>query len=217
MKKWIHPTTNLTLSDILDRIDYFVIVDDCNECNLAIINASDEIDVDDTEYLLSLPDNLLVQLPDKDIQSVKDVGVIDRLVKLCKDRLNAEQLALYREECKKKVPLDTSAKLELLDLFKSCNKVIIERRKKNLDFIARYDLSKEDILSILHSLEVKDFDSKTKSINYSHLGDDLVILHPNILIPDKDVVVGANSYVKLDIDESTNSAAAFVSIHPRQF
>lgn len=216
MKKWIH-SDSLTLSDIINRIDYFVIVDDCNECNLSVINASDDIDTDDSEYLLSLPDNLLTELSDKEIQSIQDVGVIDRLVKLCKSRLSAKQISLYQKECKKKVPLDLDAKLELLGLFKECDRVVIERRKKNLDFIARYDLSKQDILNILHSLKVEDFDSKTKSVNYSHLGNDLVILHPDILIPDEEILVGANLYVKLDIDESTNSAAAFISIHPRQY
>ena len=216
MKKWIY-SDSLTLSDIINRIDYFVIVDDCNECNLSVINASDDIDTDDSEYLLSLPDNLLTELSDEEIQSIKDVGVIDRLVKLCKSRLSAKQISLYQKECKKKVPLDLDAKLELLGLFKECDRVVIERRKKNLDFMARYDLSKQDILNILHSLKVEDFDSKTKSVNYSHLGNDLVILHPDILIPDEEILVGANLYVKLDVDESTNSAAAFISIHPRQY
>ena len=109
MKKWIH-SDSLTLSDIISRIDYFVIVDDCNECNLSVINASDDIDTDDSEYLLSLPDNLLTELSDEEIQSIKDVGVIDRLVKLCKSRLSAKQISLYQKECKKKVPLDLDAK-----------------------------------------------------------------------------------------------------------
>ena len=206
----------LTLADILSKINYFVLVDSCDDLNLSVINASDEID-DDAEYYATLPDNRLVELSDEEIQSIKDTEILEKLVHLCKDRLSSEQLRLYVNEAKKKVPLDDEAKEELLDMFRRCNKVFVENRRKNNDFRAGYDLTDYDILAILHNLKKTDFDSKTKSINYGHLGNNLVILHPNILIPEENIMVGANLYVKIDIDESTHTGVAFISLHPRQY
>lgn len=215
MKRYIHADTSLQLSDIISKIDYFVVVDDCAEYDLSVINASDGIDGDDTEYLLSLPDRRLAALPDDKIESIVDIGVLDRLAKICKDRLTDLQIAILKAEYEKKLPLDDVTKEELLTLFKECNKVIVSPRKKNLDFLAMYDLTDKDVLAILHALRKEDFDSKTRSINYGHLGNTLMLLHPRILIPYEGVMVGANLYVKLDIDETTKSAAVFISIHPR--
>jgi hypothetical protein len=217
MKRYVKSTNRtISLADILSKIDYFVLVDSCDNLNLSVINAPDEVD-DDSEYYATLPDSRLAELSDNELHSINDPEILDRLVHLCKERLSSDQLAIYREEAKKKVPLDDAAKVDLLRMFSQCNKVFIENRRKNNDFRATYELTDDDILAILHNLKKSDFDSRTKSINYGHLGNNLVIMHPNILIPQKDIIVGANLYIKIDIDESTHSGVAFISIHPRQF
>lgn len=213
MKRYIRTSTSLT--DLISRIKYFVVVDNIEDCNLSVINASEDTDADDAEYLLSLPDRLLSELTDDEIHSITNIDVLGRLAKLCEDRLTRSQINALRKEYAKKLPIDASTKQQLLALFKQCNKVIVATRKKNTDFIAEYDLSSEDILNILHSLKPSDFNSRTRNINYGHLGNNIIILYPNILIPNKDIFVGANLYVKLDIDDQSGDAIVYISLHPR--
>lgn len=207
MKRYIHNNlnTSISLREIVKKIEYFVVVDDCDECDISVVDASEDID-----YLLSLPDNLLSQISDEDIAKIEDVNVLDRLVSICKNRLNKHQLDIIVDEYKKKIELDDDDKKSLLAMFRECNDIVIQNRKKNNTFLAKYNLDKNDVLSIMHSLKFSDFDHKTRSINFGHLGNHLVVLHPNILIPKEDIILGANLYVKLDIDESAESAVAFI-------
>lgn len=215
MKRYVRSSTaESPLTNVVRRIDYFVLVDDCNECDFAVINAPDNIDDDSTEYLLTVPDKMLKSLSDAEIESINNVGVLDRLAKVCRDRLTPDQIEILTAEYKKEIPLDRETKLDLLHLFNKCNRVILERRRKNLDFVTQYDLTPRDILSILHNLKEEDFDATTYSINYGHLGSNPIVLKPKILIPQEKVITGANLYVKLNVDESDHSAAAFISIHP---
>lgn len=213
MKRYVH---DLHLADILNQIQYFVIVDDVHDVDLCEVNAADEIESDD-EFLMSLPDDKLMDMTDLEFESIANIEVLDRIAKLDKSKLSRHQINLLRSEYSKKAVISESDIEKLLKLFQSCNKIRVSDRAKNNKFLAEYDLSANDMLSILHNLKPTDFDMRTRSINYSYLGDNIIILKPNILIPTTDVVVGANLYVKLDIDESTKQCAAFISIHPREF
>ena len=213
MKKLIVNSKELNLSDVVSRISCFVIVKDCRYIDFASIYASD--DNSEEDMIASLPDNKLKELSEDTIHSITNVDILDRIAKVCKDKLSAEQLSILKEEYSKKIRLTREDKQDLIDMFKECNQVFVEERHKNMQFIRRLNLDDNDMLSILHSIKLSDFDSKTKSINFSHLGDTLIILHPNILVPYEGKMIGCNLYLKLDIDEADKEAIVYVSIHPR--
>ncbi len=71
------------------------------------------------------------------------------------------------------------------------------------------------ILRILHKLTVSDWKYQTRSINWNHLGNTLFVFKPKLDYVDK---MGMHHnqvelYIKLDVDETTKSAVALVSMH----
>ena len=210
MKKYVKAST-IHLKDILDKIRYVVVTDDITQCNFGEIYASEDTD---DEYYLTIPSNRLAQVPEEELANITNLFVLDRIAQIDKSKLSIEQLNMLRDEYKKKVDIDDTDRKALLEMFRDCNRVTVENRRKNNDFINEYDLDSTDILAILHNLKLSDFDKKTRSINYGHLGNNLIILKPSILIPRSDVMINAKLYVKLDIDYEDRTCAAFISIHP---
>lgn len=152
MKRFIHSSTPQSpLSQLIKRIDYFNIVDDCSQCNSK---------VEDTQLEIELP-------------------------------------------------LDHDVKLDLLNLFKKCNSVIIERRQNNLDFITEHDLTIRDILAIMHNLKEDDFNDDTHIITRRST---VITLNPRIQLPYERNAIEIDLCIRLDIDENRRSAAAFISI-----
>ena len=206
----------LHLRDIIDSISYFYVVDDVICYNYGQITASEN---PDEEFYSSLPEDKLLEVlndPDSDISNIEDIHTLDRIAKLKKSRLSARQLNKLKAEYKKQIAIDDEDRKYLLQLFKQCNSIYVADRDKNLRFKSEYHLSDNEILNILHNLQLSDFRYKSKSVNYNHLGNNVVILKPKIVIPGEDTMVGVNLYIKLDLDYEDRSCVAFVSIHPEE-
>ena len=215
MKRYIKSTEeSIHLKDLIDSIEYFVLMDDVDNCNFGEIHASEDTD---DEFYTTLPDSRLLELDDATLSNITNIYVLDRLAKLDQSRLTAEQLELLQSVYRQHIVMDDSDREALLEMFKQCNSIYVANRRKNLRFLHRYNLNDQDILNILHNLQLSDFAYRTKSINLNYLGDALVVLNPKIIVPATNRMIGVNLYVKLDIDQSDGSCAAFISLHPEEF
>lgn len=215
MKRYIKSSEEtIHLRDLIDSIEYFVLVEDADDCNFGEIHASDD---PDDEFYASLPDDRLLELDNAKLAQIQNVYVLGRLAKLDKSRLTTHQLELLQAVYRQHIVMDDEDRQALLEMFRQCDSVYVANRRKNFQFLRNYRLSDQDILKILHNVKLSDFVYRTRSINLNHLGDALVVLNPKIVIPQTNQMVGVNLYVKLDIDESDGSCVAFVSFHPEEY
>ena len=101
----------------------------------------------------------------------------------------------------------------ILSKIKKCNSVFVEPRPKNASFISKYNLSSNDCKAILDSLTVDDYIKNTISVNSNNLGDNLIIFEPSTLVINGNQIEGVIIYIKIDMDESTDTSVVAVSFH----
>ena len=207
------------LGDVIGNIDFILVYGDIDDAHLQsnytlLKEADDDFDSYDEETLLDMSDEQFLKVSDTTLNNVKNVEVLDRLARLDKTRLTPEQLKILEDEYKNKYIVDKDDVQKFLDEIKKCDNIVIVPTAKNQKFIRENKLTSNDCLSIIHGLDIKDYYRNTKSFIYKNLGNKLIIFEP------KDVVLsdGRNLgdlviYVKLDIDDSTNSTVSAVSIH----
>ena len=109
--------------------------------------------------------------------------------------------------------MDKSDVEDFLRKLRMCDLVVVTERRKNLDFIARYHLGNDEILNILKQVKASDYVENRRSINIGHLGDNLIIFEPSVIIIDGERFTGLIIYVKIDIDESNGNTYVAISFH----
>ena len=219
MKRIIRPDPTVHISDLFDTIFHIRI---CDDLDRVILSSSDRVcantDTIDESYYIQFSDAQLLELSDDIIHTFSDPRLLERIGKLDRDRLSAVQLEVLHDALSVQYIIDASDIRKLLDLIKKCTSVSYEgNHKKTNRFLIdshgrlRYD----DCLAILQALQVEDYVASTRSYNFNHLGNNLIIFQPNAdwELSDGTIVCGLTIYVKLDIDETTRSAVALVSMH----
>ena len=212
----IYKSTNNTihLRDLIDRIDYFYVVDNVAGYNYGEITASEN---PDEEFYSTISDEDLAEIlesTDSDTSTITNIYILDRIAKINKYKLTGRQKYLLSREYKRHITIDDTDREYLLELFKQCNHIHVADRPKNTRFTDEYGLSDEDILSILHNLTLSDFRYKARSTNFNYFGNNIVILKPKIVIPGEDRMIAVNLYIKIDLDYEDRSCIAFISFHP---
>ena len=205
------------LKDIVKNITNIVL---CNDIDRAYLRNSlkltEDEGIDDVEdsfdaTCLSMSDNQLKTISDEDLHKITNIELLDRLAKICKDRLSVNQIKLLRNSYKEKIVIDKEDVQILIDCIKLCPNITMEDRLKNTDFMNKYKLGPKNILDIINSLTINDYCANTRSINFNHLGNNLIIFEPIIKLNDE--LIKLYLYIKLDIDETTGDTVALVSIH----
>lgn len=216
----------LHLSDILERITHIIICEDINS-TYGMISASSEFendgeDMDDEQFYLTLSDSNLLELSDAEIHAISNIELIGRIAKLDIDRLSLQQRKALREAYGKKTQA-TEADIEnLLKMLRDCNSISYERRhRKTNKFLTDSSgrLKESECLELLHQLTLGDYVATSKSYNPNHIGNQLFIFEPNATWETDDGTVLENIviYIKLDIDESTKTSVALVSMHEAEY
>jgi len=105
----------------------------------------------------------------------------------------------------------------LINDIQNCRRIFIQPRPNNASFLAQYDLNEEDCRDIINQITVKDYVKNTVSRNSTHRGNNLVVFEieevkiRDITIPKLTV------YVKIDLDESTETTVVAISFHPARY
>lgn len=178
------------------------------------ISVDEDEDPSEEEYLLSLPDARLVELPKEQIQEITNLELLDRIAKSANHLLSEEQLDTLRKAYAKKLIIDRPGVLELLNKIQSCSRLFIAGRPKNQAFLDKHNLDTEQCLDIIRQLEVEDFvATTTKGFNLKHFGNQLVIFEPaNVCVGELNLG-DLTVYIKIDLDESSKDAVVAVSFH----
>lgn len=101
---------------------------------------------------------------------------------------------------------------DILNKIKACNWLDVEHRPKNFKFIKKYNISPESARNILNQITVNDYVKNTTSRNSKHGGNNLIIFEPkNVNVDGK--ILNLIVYIKIDLDESTDTKAVAVSFH----
>ncbi len=219
MYRMIKSSSNeLTLSDMISYIDYFVFYNDIKDAHYQVITASDEMT--DEEWYLQFDDARLKKLIDDDeIPSFTNIELLGRLYKLMPDKLSESQIKTLKAEYKKTVVINRTEVQKLLKMFGQCGGIFTPRNHpKTAKFLRGEKISSIDILYVIHHLTISDYVANTRSINLNHLGNDLIIFEPkNVKLSDGRDLGDITVYVKLDVDETDGSTVAMISFHPAAY
>lgn len=221
MKRLARITATEHMSDSISHIIHIKV---CNNIygafmplrTAAIMAATDDTSID--EVYNSYSDEQLLQLSDEEIQSIRDVRLIERVAYLDRTRLSTAQLRTLTEELKKTKIIDKSDVAKIIEKLKRCNSISYEKNHPKTNrflFDDNGNFREEDCLYILQHLEIEDYVSSTRSYNPNYLGHNLIVFEPNAdwELSNGLIVEGLTIYVKLDVDETTGHTVALVSMH----
>lgn len=205
------------LSDIVKTIDFFVIYDDIKDAHLQSEfddDIEEEYDESDAMLFSQMSDEQLLELSKDTLNGITDFETLDRLSKLDKSKLTADQLKILQNHFRNKIVINKEDIEKLIDVFKQCNNIEKANYFKTIRFMKKNNLSDEDCLDIIHNLKSSDYYANTRSIDLDYLGNNLIIFEPkDVELKDGRHLSNIVIYVKLDIDKTTNDTIAMISMH----
>lgn len=222
MKRMMHTSHTIHLSDIVKHIDHIVICEDLSRrpyiLSSSVLASNDEDELTDEQFLITLSDEQLEEIPDRRIHTFTNLELIGRYAKIDPDLLSAEQLERLKSEYSTKVIIDRKDVEKILAQIQNCNSISYEGQHwKTNKFLkdANGQLRKDDCLDILHQITVEDYIANSRSFNLNHIGNDVIVFEPDAEWETSDgrVLSDIKVYVKLDVDESDGSAIALISMH----
>ena len=226
-------------SCLLDVIDKIIHIEICEDASSEFsyltqmpesLAASTDITADtnyydqqeEDAYYLGVSDEALLALDPSVIHKFRNLDLIIRVGKLDGSLLSHKQSEYMHSVLEQKsyghnYLMDKDIE-DLLDMIKKCNSVSYDFRHEKTNRFAlnkNGELRTKMVLRILRSLTLEDWRYKTRSVNWKHLGNTLFVFKPHVDYVDSDGNHHSNVevYVKLDVDESTKSAVALVSMH----
>lgn len=226
MKRMSNDSTFTHLSSIVKRIDHIVICEDLSRRPYILsskVTASEVYDeLDDEQYLITLTDEQLQDLPKEKIHSLNNLELLGRLAKIDLDLLSYDQLDLLRKEYATKVIIDEEDVSKILNMIQSCTSISYEGQHwKTNKFLkdSNGNLRKEDCIDILHQLTVEDYAANSRSFNINHIGNHLIVFEPDASweTEEGEILSDIKIYIKLDIDESDGTAMALISMHQAKY
>lgn len=213
-------TIYLHLTDIVKRIDHIVICEDLTRTPYTVSASENVIDdaFSNEQFYITFSDSQLLELTAEEIHQFKNIELIGRIAKLDVDLLSAAQLKQLKEAYSKKVICSKEDVEKILTMIQTCKSVSYDGRHWKTNKFLKDDsgsIRTQDCLDILHQLTIEDYVANSRSYNISHIGNHLIVFEPDDDWETNDgkVLQNLKIYVKLDIDESDQSAVALVSMH----
>lgn len=228
--------TSCTLANYVIRITQIEICDDVrNEYAIfphmpeAMVAAADKIPVDEfhdqqeeDQYYLKYTDEDLAQLDPSVVRRFRNFDLMCRVGRVNDSLLSGSQKTYIKQRLEQKDRTHntiTDADINyLLKLIKECDNISYDEKHEATNTFAynnRGEFRTKAVLRALRNLTFEDWKYRTRSINWSHLGNTLFIFKPRISWVDADGKQRDNIevYVKLDVSETTKTAIALVSFH----
>lgn len=205
------------LRDIVKSVSNIVLYNNIGDAHfLNFLPSSIDEDADDAAdsedaSRLSMTDSQIKTIPDEDVHKITNIELLDRICKVDKTKLSDEQIKLLKALYKEKVVADEADIRVLLGCIQKCNSLFTEARPVNMRFMSKYGLKDDDVLGILKHLTVSDYYRSTRSINFNHLGNNLLIFEPIVNFGSKQQQLCI--YLKLDVDLTSGDCVVLVSIH----
>lgn len=223
---YIYKQAKTSLLDVVNKITQIELCDDVTKQYQYSeqIAASEDLSFYDQEeidaYYLNADDEEILSADPNTIHSFRNIDLLIRIGKLDHNLLSGKQQKYLKSvlENKNTDQITDQDIQNLLILVNKCNSVSYDfHHKKTNDFglDTEGELRARMILRILRKLTVSDWKYQTRSINWNHLGNTLFVFKPKLDYVDK---MGMHHnqvelYIKLDVDETTKSAVALVSMH----
>ena len=203
------------LKDVLKKVSHIVIYNDTNDVHFfSFLELTEDVDdIEDSEetFYLGLTDEQLKNTNNEKIHTFKNLELLDRIYKLDKSKLSAEQLDLLREKYKEKILVDKDDVEVFIECMKSCEHSLVADRRKNREFMDKYNLSEDDMVKLFKSVTINDYTNNTKSINKNHFGNNLIIFEPVATLNSQKTPICI--YVKIDLEETTGDSIVYISFH----
>lgn len=222
MKKLIRRSLFVQLVDHISGIYYF---DNISDAASQMVLASDDVSTEEEENQevmdindLALTDDELRKLSDSHISKIKNLELIGRIGHLGSDmynKLSQDQRQAFAEWASTTSDFSEEDVQHFLNMLKKCNSVREAYfRRKNQKFKDLHNLTDSDILEVLKSLELRDYDKDSRSFHKDFWNDRLIVFHKHNVVTSSGKILGDVSiYIKLDVDLSDNSTAVYVSFH----
>lgn len=203
------------LKDVLKKVSHIVIYNDINDVHffnfLELTEDVDDIEDSEEAFYLGLTDEQLKGVKNEKVHTFKNLELLDRICKLDKSKLSAEQISLLREKYKEKIIVDRDDVEVFIECIKSCKYSSVADRRKNREFMDKYDLSEDDAVKLFKSITINDYVNSTRSINKNHFGNNLIVFEPIVKLNGQKTPICI--YVKIDLDETTGDSIAYISFH----
>lgn len=203
------------LKDVLKKVSHIVIYNDINDVHffnfLELTEDVDDIEDSEEAFYLGLTDEQLKGVKNEKIHTFTNLELLDRICKLDKSKLSAEQISLLREKYKEKIIVDRDDVEVFIECIKSCKYSSVADRRKNREFMDKYDLSEDDAVKLFKSITINDYVNSTRSINKNHFGNNLIVFEPIVKLNGQKTPICI--YVKIDLDETTGDSIAYISFH----
>lgn len=230
MKIYKLTTQPTCLTDVVEKIIHIEICDDASQEYSYLAQMPDSIAAstdyydqqEQDDFYLHAKDEVILDLAPEVIHKFRNLDLLIRVGKLDENLLSSKQQAYLKSVLEQKSYgrnyLTDKDINNLLDMIKRCNSVSYDFKHKKTNQFALNDegeLRSKMVLRILRKLTIDDWRYKTRSYNINHLGNTLFVFKPRVDFVDSN---GNHHnqveiYIKLDVDESTKSAVALVSMH----
>ena len=224
MKRYIRSTETEVpnLFDLINKIDFIVICDDVFR-QPSTVSAADELEdgeeLTSEQNMITWTDKQLSELSEEEIHQFTNIELLYRLARIDKDKLSAAQLKLLQDPGSRiTFKLSEEDKKKLIDSLKQCKNISYDGRHRKTNKFAldsEHNLRVQDCIDIIHHLKYTDYIYNTYSSNGQYLGDNLVVLQPNVTWRANNGMVFHNLtlYIKLDIDLTDDVTVALISFH----
>lgn len=179
MKVYIKSASEPTihLSELFDRINSIIVVDNAETFSMTSINASTDID----ESFLT--DWELLDMSESELNNITDLNTLDQIRELIhKERLEynftEQQMKILEPFYGKKIKFDSSDVTYILELLRKGNpEIYIEPTKKNREFKRIFSMDSEFYHELINNLEAW-YDCTTRSFTPDYAGNYLMIFKP---------------------------------------
>lgn len=201
---------NIHLNDLIKDITGIVLYNNINDAHILsstqLKEGVDDVEDSFKQTCIYISDNQLKTISDEDLHKITNIELLDRLAKICKDRLSVEQIKLLEESYNKKIAIDTEDIQYLLNCIKKIKNIYIEDNYKK-ELLEKYNLNYKDILNILNTMTIDDYYGYEEYINLNH---NLIMFKTIKALNNKRYRF--DIYLKFDINMDTGDTVLRISI-----
>lgn len=220
MKRYIRASI---FTDTVKSVSGIYYYDDIHDAKSQSVLASDSVsDEEDQEISdmndLASSDSYLMTLDESHVQKIQNLELIGRIGRLndsMYQMLTQDQKMQFATWARATERMTTSDVAAFLIMLKKCKNVRYAfYYKKNEKFAQLYGLSETDILEVLQSLTIDNYEENNISYDKRTWYDTYIVFHKNNVKLSSGKDLGNISiYMKLDVDLTDESTVVYVSFH----